>query len=464
MNDTKKTAFPLRLINLFFLVFIGLLCLSLVVCSALLAFQFKNYASSSDKYAEISRAALNLQEGSDYLTEQCRLFVLSNEFYHLENYFYEANENKRREKSIERIKNVDGKESSIKYLEMAYQKSQELKLTEYYAMKLVVEGNHFDKDPSKKIPEEILNVELSPKDKALSDQYKISQAWLLLFSQEYISQKHSISALKSQAISEIFEYQEDTHQQSFAKLKSVFIHMITSISAIFVFEVLFFICVIVLVIHPLYRFINNIKEEEKLSNTRTKEFNILGETYNQMYEKNEANEILLRHKAEHDELTGLINRAAYNKLKKALVYTNTPCAFIVLDIDFFKLFNDNFGHSTGDKVLIRVADVLSENFRTTDYVCRIGGDEFTIILTQCDKDESKTKALIEKKLSAVKEELKKGTPDYPPISLSCGIALGTEGYSDFLYDKADGALYRAKKNGRDGWHFWEESDSETPEF
>lgn len=456
-----KKAFPLKRLNFIFLALVAFLCVLLLTALIHFAYRFQRYIEISNQYAVISKSALNIQEGSDYLTEQARLFIITTDFKHLENYFYENNVNMRREKAVDEIVSyndtVHGLDRSVEHLKQALYESQELKQLEYYAMRLVVEGKHFDKDPSLTIPKEISTVVLYDEDAKLSDEYKISKAWLVLFSQDYIFKKNMILSHKTQAVSEIFDYSEKIHEQSLDSLTSVFFRMILNIFAIFLMTVFLFVGVINLVIKPLSSHIQNIKSNKKLMPTHTKEFNILVDTYNEMFDKNEANEILLRHKAEHDELTGLINRAALNQIKKALSYTEENIALILIDVDFFKLINDNYGHSTGDKVLKLVADVLLESFRSMDYVGRIGGDEFTVIMTQCDKDMNKNKELISKKMEYIKERLFTSRDGLPSVTLSCGIALSTKGYEEVLYEQADMALYDVKRAGRNDYAFYESS-------
>jgi len=410
----------------------------------------------SEQYTAISQAAVELQESSDYLTEETRLFVLSNDLHHLNNYFHEVNVTKRREKALESINSYHNGSVSFDLLQQALEESKQLQELEYTAMKLVVAGNHFDQDPAITIPEEIKNTELDMVDAMLSDNYKTSKAWLLLFSQDYLSAKLRISDLKSRAIGEILSETKNAHDASLEDLKSVFIRLIISVFGVFILSLVFFIGIIKLVIKPLYGFIQNIRENKKLEKTKARELNILSETFNEMYDRNEANEILLRHKAEHDELTGLINRTAYNRLKKALSFTEEKIALIIVDVDFFKLINDNNGHVIGDKVLKFVSDVLMENFRATDYVARVGGDEFSIIMTQCDPNIKTTEKLIEKKMKAIKEKLFRGEPGLPAVTVSCGIALSSIGYTEQLYEHADSALYDVKRDGRNGFSIYRE--------
>ena len=119
-------------------------------------------------------------------------------------------------------------------------------------------------------------------------------------------------------------------------------------------------------------------------------------------------------------------------------------SIIMGDIDYFKNINDLYGHLKGDEVLIEVSNVLSKYIRDTDIVCRWGGEEFVILLKNCDDKEAYNKALyLKEKISELKEMF--GFD----ITMSFGI-------SNFLFkktmktaiDEADKALYKSKKMGR----------------
>ena len=86
----------------------------------------------------------------------------------------------------------------------------------------------------------------------------------------------------------------------------------------------------------------------------------------------------LDYKASHDELTGVLNRSGYELLLSGIDFDST--CMILFDVDNFKNINDTFGHEVGDRVLERLARILKKQFRSEDYVCRIGGDEFVVFM------------------------------------------------------------------------------------
>lgn len=150
--------------------------------------------------------------------------------------------------------------------------------------------------------------------------------------------------------------------------------------------------------------------------------------------------------AKHDALTGVFNRAGYvEKLDAADI---RKIILIIADLDHFKEVNDNFGHETGDLILKKTADAFRNSFRADDYICRIGGDEFAVIMqTPAEIPED----LIEEKITHINSILSDTSDELPKISVSAGAAYGSEAEDiKTLFKNADKALYLTKQKGRNG--------------
>lgn len=171
-----------------------------------------------------------------------------------------------------------------------------------------------------------------------------------------------------------------------------------------------------------------------------------------MYENNEAAQALIKHQAEHDALTDLLNRGSYDKLLKIYDQPGNHFALIMVDVDVFKSVNDTYGHEVGDKILKRVAKLLQTAFRSIDHVCRIGGDEFAIIMVDMTPNLAYT---IEEKIDAVNKLLSEPEEGCPVVSLSVGVAFSDrKNPSDSIFKDADKALYKTKETGRNGCSFY----------
>ncbi len=152
--------------------------------------------------------------------------------------------------------------------------------------------------------------------------------------------------------------------------------------------------------------------------------------------------------ANTDPLTELLNRRAfqhrYEFAIKLTKRTKQPLSVMMIDIDGFKQFNDEFGHETGDAIIKIVAEGLKRIARSTDIPCRVGGDEF--ILAALNTDSDGLSLLAERLREYVKLHSNKLQR---PCSLSIGIACSRHGAPEELIRFADEALYMSKASGRD---------------
>ena len=152
-----------------------------------------------------------------------------------------------------------------------------------------------------------------------------------------------------------------------------------------------------------------------------------------------------------DDLTNLPNRRAFTEAAAAELVrarrSGRPLAVALVDIDDFKEVNDTFGHSTGDRVLHGVADVLREHFREIDLPSRLGGDEFAVLLPETDLAGAREAA--ERFVTAF-ADAKSGDGHVGPqaITASAGVAAAADLEIEVLLEAADRALYRAKKSGK----------------
>lgn len=147
-----------------------------------------------------------------------------------------------------------------------------------------------------------------------------------------------------------------------------------------------------------------------------------------------------------DPLTKIRNRYYYNEqIKKESANSNRyfyPLSLVVFDIDYFKRINDEHGHDVGDNVLVEYTKLISSHLRNGDIFCRIGGEEFTLILPHTEKSGAYK---IADKLRVIVEEHKKVVP----ITVSFGVVEYIKGEDlEQTFKRADKALYEAKNSGR----------------
>lgn len=155
-----------------------------------------------------------------------------------------------------------------------------------------------------------------------------------------------------------------------------------------------------------------------------------------------------------DALTGLFNRRWLDDVMEKVLPSNVlnrrPVSIIMIDIDHFKSYNDNYGHQAGDHALKSVAQLMKRHLHPSCLAARYGGEEFTIMLP--DANSSQVRAVAEKLRQAVSEETL-AHPEtgeaLPQVTISLGIAYSQGEHTPaMLLSSADAALYRAKKSGR----------------
>jgi diguanylate cyclase (GGDEF)-like protein len=169
----------------------------------------------------------------------------------------------------------------------------------------------------------------------------------------------------------------------------------------------------------------------------------------------------IRHMATHDALTDLPTMRLYrDRLAMAINMARRNSSFVAVlfvDLDGFKAVNDTFGHDAGDAVLREVAARLNGAVRDTDTVARIGGDEFLLALTELGEPGQASKVAA-KAIESISRPMAFGE-----ATISVGASVGISVFPgdgidvDRLVKRADEAMYKVKKSGKNGWRFAKES-------
>lgn len=404
----------------------------------------------TNEYIHSQNDIMNMSLGSHYLTEQTRFYVITGDSAYAHAYFTEAEVTKRRENALqemsEYLEGID--DASLNLLADALELSNELMDVEIHAMKLIALSTDTDLTA---LPSKIQDYPLPEEELLLTPQEKADAAYQLVFGPAYIEMQQKIEnqlqSVSDSVISVCSRRQENSH----ASMSRVLNHQLIYTLLVVVLVVLAYVMIAVLILKPIRLYINSIENNDSLEITGAYEFRYLAITYNNIYEMAAAQHNMLRKKAENDALTGLLNRASFEQMKTRFCDISQPFALLLIDVDVFKSINDNYGHEMGDKALIKVANLLKENFRSTDHVFRIGGDEFAVMMTPVQPDNQ---TIISEKIDNINHTLQNPTGDFPKYSLSVGIAFSDNGYNDELFRQADQALYHTKENGRCGYTFF----------
>ncbi len=169
----------------------------------------------------------------------------------------------------------------------------------------------------------------------------------------------------------------------------------------------------------------------------------------------------IREQAEHDPLTGLLNRSSFMQrfegwLKRRREDDLCCGCFILFDLDHFKSINDTLGHQAGDELLKAMADRLRRSTRSTDLLARLGGDEFAVFLPMkdtghCDNVVRKIHQELSRRLTLDGRSLN------PGISMGVTIVEKDDAEPDEVIRRADTALFHAKAAGRNGWRYFDQA-------
>lgn len=405
-----------------------------------------NMQETTSRYIMGQDAVNDMMRASDLLTEKARLFVVMGQTDDALDYFNEINNQKNREQSLKKIAGSTDDHKAEDYLAQAMKESEKLADIEKYAMKLAVQGYGIK---SEKLNKELKKVKISSKDAALSSEEKKQKSIDMMLNEDYKKQKSRISEGVSVSLQNLVDETRVHQLKSYesAKKFSDIEHVLIVIAIIVVLVMLVITAYSIII--PINRSTVYIKNNELLPLRGAAEYVYLAETYNKMLLETKKHNEELSHDATHDELTGLYNRKIFDAMREEI--DDDDIAMLIVDLDNFKAINDNYGHGTGDNVLKKVADALSSSFRFEDLVCRVGGDEFVVIMMNANTELVN---VIDEKIRILRKklEVKDGLPE---ITVSIGVAFNTNKEKfDRLYKNADAALYETKKKGKNGYSIY----------
>ncbi|MCQ2240254.1 GGDEF domain-containing protein [Treponema sp.] len=447
-NKIKKEHFKARDLNLVMIVVSSTVFAILLTFAILSASRLKHFKDSLTKASVFRNCSLKMMETSDFLTDQSRLFAVTGELQYLKNYFTEKNETKKRNEALQELEKIFSyDEIEFKKLQTAFAQSESLSEIEVYAMKLIILSGQYDMDD---LPEEIIKTEVKDIDKKLPKLEMKDKAVKLLFNSSYLVCKSRINENCSILINSIEATNETEVNENFDELREKILWQSVTLVLVFILLVIVFIINIIFIISPINSYMTSIESDSKLIETGSFELRCLAKTYNKFFDIKAANERKLKRHADTDPLTGLFNRRAFTEICNDFSGETQNVAFLLIDVDNFKSVNDTYGHIAGDNVLKIISHELTDTFRTSDFVARIGGDEFAVLLTEFTSDANST---VRRKINEINERLLK-LNEYGKVSLSVGAAQSNSGYNKELVDMADKALYKTKEEGKCGFNMY----------
>lgn len=439
----------MRVINAVAIVLASVLALAAVTGIEHVFEAEKNAERINETYRACSSAARDLQEASDYLTTQARMMVVTGDVSYLDAYLEELNVTDRRGRAVQTLHDYLGDSQAVDDLEEALNQSNALAVQELYAMRLVLDAS--GETGATTTSDLLAQVEVEPEVDALPAEEKLILARDIVIGEDYTVSKQLISNAVSSCADRLLQglnvqvlASNDELHMRLSVMRAITLMLLAIVVAV--------ICAIIfLILWPLAAYTRQIKQGERLILSGASELSYLADAYNQIYEENHERTVSLQYAAERDALTGLYNRGAYDEL---LSGSATHVALMLIDVDYFKGVNDTYGHDTGDAVLRKVASLIAHSFRGSDFPCRIGGDEFAVIMTDAHPE---MRQVIEEKIETLAAALLDTSDGLPRITISVGVAFSDQldGQPD-LFKAADRALYVVKERGRNGHAFYGE--------
>ena len=450
-EPTKEhTGIQLKTASIFSVLLAFLAALALMVSDLSVTRGYQRMETASDRYIAAQLAASDMESGSDFLTDRVRCFVVTGDIEYLNDFIEEVEVTKRRDKAVETLEELlaGNDKNALNSLNTALALSNELVVVENKAMRLMLEAEGYDLNS---IPENIASIELDADERAMSAEALKNKAQILVFDNNYMHQKDRIRENVNLCTQALIRASSQELEQSSASL-SVLVHLQTVLTIVFFLIVLGIIVIITLMVRkPLTNMVLKMQEQKEITPTGVEELRFVTRTYNQILQENRSVREKLSHEASHDALTGLFNRGAYDLLMEST--DKRHMALILIDVDYFKQVNDTYGHAVGDRVLKRVADLMKASFRSVDILCRIGGDEFVVVMTRVNSSMSQ---LVKDKITRINDLLQHPKDDLPPVSLSVGVAFSDrKNPQGDIFKDADAALYQVKEAGRKGCRIYE---------
>lgn len=450
VNKNTITGINIQLLDIFFIVVTAIVFCFILIISNAVNSRFHAVEKAIDKFITCEQSSELIKESANYLTDQARLFVVTHKTEYVNNYLEELNVTRSQTKALAKLEKVcSEKDLALQRLKIALEQGKSLISMELYAIRLVY--STLDTDD---IPPQIKEIQIRSIDANASPE-KIQQTALNnLFGEGYLIYKTrinencrlTIAAIEEQIKTEL-NINSNELGSNISRLRILFL-------ALLLLNVILFISFAYLIIFPLEKFKTSIANDERLNVIGSLEFRRLAESYNKIYDLKAQNEQSLLRKAEYDSLTGILNRRAFDQICHVSSEKRQQIALLLIDMDNFKYINDNFGHTGGDTALQELARILSETFRTDDYVARIGGDEFAAILPHCTKAAAN---IIKQKVLTINEKLVNIKDNIKPVSISVGVAFSDDGFNEDLFKKADKALYIVKEKGKRGCEIYEDN-------
>ena len=403
----------------------------------------------TEHYSLCNEAVISIQEASSYLTEESREYVLTEDTTHIENYFYEVEQLKRREKGAEVLNEYNIDLTNAAY-NNAIDLSKKLEQMEIHAMKLVLVAEGRENQVG--LPDPIKEYELSDYELGLSPDKQKEKASYIIYSTVYRTMQNQISSALESFRTDMMQVLTNELNQS-SNLHTMLINLLI-VAIIIMFSVIFFSMIIIheAMIKPLTISNECISKNIRIPLRGCVELKQLAVTYNKMYEKNILNSSDRRYSGKRDRTTGAINQVGFSERLYDITHESIVSALVLYEVDDFEEYKKYHSKESISVLMIEIYNNLCNIVEQRDQIYKIDEGIFAVIYPDMTSaDRQNLQIMFDKfqdrasKLSALQE-----------VTISAGVSTtDVAGFGNGLFNNANVALYRAKDKGGGRLGFYE---------
>lgn len=434
---------------------IGAVSIVVAILLATIAFSLAGYISDTrdaavadqQRYTVCDEAIHDLKDASDYLTTQARLFVVTGNPESMLAYLEELNVTDRRGHAVQVLETSFSSDlQAASDLQQALAASDSLAESELTAMRLAASYYGITE-----VPKQIANSKPVEGEQAMSPEQKLATARTIMLDDSYTQAKATIRENVENSSNALLAELNKEVEAANVLTQNLLFQLRIVVALLLCVTMVLVLVLFIYVLKPLNGYIKRIGNNEPLEASGSYELRYLADAYNTMYEDNSKRIQQLREFAERDALTGISNRNGYDSF---LAKHTRDIALILIDIDNFKEFNKVYGRDTGNAVMVKLANALSEAFRSTDFPCRIDSDLFAVIMTNMNAN---LREAVTRKIALVNSIMADDSDDLPLVTFTVGAAFSAEGMTDHdIYAAAEEALAFAQNSGKNCIAFYGE--------
>ena len=384
----KWKGIRIRSFNRLMIVISGVLYVCLLMATTYTINNYEQLVQLTDDYIHLEETSKTVLRASDYLTEQVRMYVQTQNEDYVWRYFEETTINKSRENALEVMRQHSITPDEEADLMLAVQESNALMDREVYAIALVAAAKEHAGATALSV---LANTTLEAADAALSPEEKIEKARGMVFDEEYQTMKNRIYGHLDAFTQGILTATKSRLGDGQDNLYDAISTQRTLLSVLALLNAVTFFVITQLVIKPLRDCIRSVRERTLFQERGAYEFRYLAQTYNDIYRRSDAlaaSEAMLRSQVEQDELTGLYNRSSFHKIARERILGSDEDMYIItVDISNFKIVNEHYGTNAGDRLLKDIGTQLhklDENGRMI--IARFMVDHYYICIPKSEFD------------------------------------------------------------------------------